>query len=341
MPRHGMTAPGLAVAGSGGSIRRRRGLTAWPIRRKLVALVAGPLLVILGAGAYVTTQAVEQLRQAQDAQKVATATLESNRLSQALEGELLSSLTLHDNAAAGTATRLKNSRAVTDQAYAALAAAEADPPRGGWDARLRIYFRGVANSKAKLATVRNQLYKGGIDPSAFAGKNPPASGYPNLRTLQLDFASVFEQPRALTQQLANLLTTTTGDGRAVNTASVISALSQATSEAADEVVNTNIALTSVLPRQGDTNLAADLQNTQIRQQDLLSLAQTHATPEQQQAIAALNQTDTIISGFRKEALAAAHNGAMPGSAKGDAVLFTTAAGQRLANLDTPGQQDHR
>src|SRR4051812_49974689 len=113
-----MTAPGLAVAGSGGSIRRRRGLTAWPIRRKLVALVAGPLLVVLIAGAYVTTMAVEQLREAQDAQKVATATLESNLLSQALEDGLIRDLIFASNTrSAPNATRLGNAIAATDRAF--------------------------------------------------------------------------------------------------------------------------------------------------------------------------------------------------------------------------------
>jgi len=85
-----------------------------------VALVAAPVLIILAAGAYVTTQAVEQLRQAQDAQKVATATLQSNRLSQALENEVLSTVTLYQNPAKSTALRLNAARAATDRATTRL-----------------------------------------------------------------------------------------------------------------------------------------------------------------------------------------------------------------------------
>jgi signal transduction histidine kinase len=294
-----------------------------------VALVAGPLLVILAGGAYVTTQAVEQLRQAQDAQKVATTMLESNRLSQALENELLSTLTLYQNPAKGTAIRLNNARAETDRAYAALRRSESDEPRGGWDGRTRLYFKNVADSQTQLGKVRTRLYKNGVDPAAFAGNNPPRPGYV-LPTLQLDFSNVFGQPRGLTSQLANVLTTATSDGRAVNTASVIASLSDATSEAADEIVDVNIALSGA---QGDQGRQLQIQNSIIRQQALLKLAKTHATPQQQQAIDALSQNDQWISGFRQEALGSLIIGTPSATGKSDAVLFTTAAGQRLANLD--------
>src|SRR3954470_5486239 len=325
-----MTASGLAVTGSGGTNRRRRGLTAWPIRRKLVALVAGPLLVILATGAFVTTQAVEQLRQAQDAQKIATATLQSNQLSQALENELLGTLAVRQNPAPGTAIRLRNSQAATDSAYAALADVQADEPRGGWDRRTRLFFKSATNSRAQLANVRTRLYKNGIDPNAFKGDNPPTSKYP-LQTLQLDFSNVFQPSRALTGQLANVLTTSTSDGSAVNTASVISSLSDATSEAADEIVDINIALAGA---QGDRITQLQIQNSIIQQQALLNLAKTHATVEQQQAINAVSSNDQWISGFRTEAVDSLATGIPAKTGKSDAVLFTTAAGQRVSNLDS-------
>jgi signal transduction histidine kinase len=331
VPRHGMTAPGMAVPGSEES-DKRRGLTGWPIRRKLVALVAGPLVVVLVTGAYVTIQAVEQLRQAQDAQKVAAAALQSNRLSQALENELLRSLTLYQTHSSANAVRLKDALTATDHAFEDLSKAEANAPRGGWDASIRVYLKGVADSRTRLTAARQRFAPGGINPSAFAGKNPPRSGYADLGSLQLAFTDIFEQPRALTQQLANLLAATTSDGRAVNAASVISALSQVTSEAAAEIVNVNIALTSGLT-SSDPRRAADLQNTKIRQQDLIGLAEVHATPEQQSAISA-GENDSFLLGLREEALAAASKGQRLPNGKGDAVLFTTTAGQRLAKLDT-------
>src|SRR4051794_37125094 len=133
-----MTAQEPAAAGSDGA-GRRRGLAGWPIRRKLVALVAGPLLVVLVTGAYVTTQAVEQLREAQDAQKVATATLQSNRLSQALENELIRDLIFASNKpSAPNATRLGNAIAASDRAFDALFKVQRDAPRAGWDAGARV-----------------------------------------------------------------------------------------------------------------------------------------------------------------------------------------------------------
>ena len=294
-----------------------------------MALVAGPLLIILAAGAYVTTQALDQLRQAQDAQKVATATLQSNRLSQALENEVLSSITLTQNPAKSSALRLVQARAATDRAYDAVAAVQSDQPRGGWDGRTRLYFKNVLNSRTQLGDVRKRLYQNAIDPNAFAAANPPKSGYP-LPTLQLDFSKIFEQPRGLTSQLANVLTTATSDGRAVNTASVIASLSDATSEAADEIVNVNIALTG---SQSDQNRQLLIQNSIIRQQALLKLAKTHATQQQQQAIDTLSQNDDWLTGFRREAAQALISGTPVPTGKGDAVLFTASAGQRLANLD--------
>jgi len=195
-------------------------------------------------------------------------------------------------------------------------------------------FQGVADSQAKLAGVRDRLYKGGIDPAAFSGTKSPKSGYSDLRPLQLDFADVFKQPRALTQELANVLTATTTEGRAVNAASVISALSQATSEAADEIVNVNLALTS-RENSRDAQLAAALESTKIRQQDLIGLAEVHATPDQQKAIAALNQDDSILIGARRVALAHASTG-QPVPAGQDPVGFTVDGPRGPARVAQPG-----
>src|SRR5689334_23047217 len=93
LPRPGATGP------------RLRGLAAWPIRRKLVALVAGPLLVILVGGAWITADAVRQLREAQNAQTITTAASYSNRLSQQLQRELLDTLAAI-NASGSTGARI-------------------------------------------------------------------------------------------------------------------------------------------------------------------------------------------------------------------------------------------
>src|SRR3954469_19304947 len=133
VPRHGMTALGTAEPAEGAAPGRRFGLSSWPIRRKLVALVAGPLLVILGAGAVVTTQAIGQLREAQDAEKIATAALYSNQLAQALQREVISTMTVVEARSPGTRIRLRKDRAATDADFAQLNAVLSDPPRGGWD----------------------------------------------------------------------------------------------------------------------------------------------------------------------------------------------------------------
>src|SRR3954466_2690283 len=130
VPRHGMTALGTAEPAEGAATGRRFGLSSWPIRRKLVALVIGPLLVILGAGALVTIQAIGQLREAQDSERIATASLYSNKLAQALQREVISTMTVIATPAKGTRLRLRNDRATTDAAFAQLKNVLADAPRG-------------------------------------------------------------------------------------------------------------------------------------------------------------------------------------------------------------------
>ena len=135
MTRLGRAPPDGAAASAG-----------WPIRRKLVALVAGPLLVILVRGALVTTQAVGQLREAQDAQKVATAALYSNRLSQALQRELHQTRwrVINDEPTRRATAHRRSRRDWPPRTRPStqLLGALADAPRGGWDVATQSKLRG-------------------------------------------------------------------------------------------------------------------------------------------------------------------------------------------------------
>ena len=122
VPRHGMTARGPAdLAAPEQAPRRRRGLSRWPIRRKLVALVAIPLFVILAGGAVVTTEAVRDLRAAQTADTVTTAASQSNQLAQQLQRELVATLSaLNNNDAIGPRIGVRREWNASDAAYATL-----------------------------------------------------------------------------------------------------------------------------------------------------------------------------------------------------------------------------
>ena len=178
MPRHGMTASGTAEPVGGAAPGRRFGLSSWPIRRKLVALVAGPLLVILGAGALVTTQAIGQLREAQDAEKIATAALYSNQLAQALQREVISTMTVVAEPSKGTRIRLRKDRATTDAAFATLNSELSDAPRGGWDVLTKSKIKDIADRRQALAQIRQETFPHGIEESGIKQPARRAGGAP-------------------------------------------------------------------------------------------------------------------------------------------------------------------
>ena len=333
MPRHGMTASGTAEPVGGAAPGRRFGLSSWPIRRKLVALVAGPLLVILGAGALVTTQAIGQLREAQDAEKIASAALYSNQLAQALQREVISTMTVVAEPSKGTRIRLRKDRATTDAAFATLNSELSDAPRGGWDVLTKSKIKDIADRRQALAQIRQETFPHGIEES---GIKQPADGQAALqpRLVQAGYQNVFEAPRALTERLAQRLSTATSDGSTVNTASTITALAGVSTLAANEIIDVDIALVNGnLPAPARAAAA----QSASQQQDLLLIAANHATEDQRSSIAAVSADDARIDGFRSEALDLANNAGDNDNAKqkaaADAPEFVSAAGQRLSNLD--------
>jgi signal transduction histidine kinase len=333
VPRHGMSALGTAEPAAGEPTGRRFGLSSWPIRRKLVALVIGPLLVILGAGALVTIEAIGQLREAQDSERVATASLYSNKLAQALQREVISTMTVISTPSKGTRLRLRNDRATTDAAFTQLSNVLADAPRGGWDAVTEDKVQGVAKRRAELAKIRQDTFPKGLDESAIKqDSDGRAALSPTI--VQVGYQHVFDAPRALTQRLAQRLATASSDGSTVNTAAAITALAGVSSLAADEVIDLDIRL---LGGNLPAPAKARLLQSNLQQKNLLLIADTHATEDQRASIAAISADDGRINSFRDSAIGeasnAGNNDAAAEVAKGDAPAFVSAASQRLSNLD--------
>src|SRR4051812_506722 len=333
VPRHGMTALGTAEPAEGAATGRRFGLSSWPIRRKLVALVIGPLLVIFGAGALVTIQAIGQLREAQDSERIATASLYSNKLAQALQREVISTMTVIATPAKGTRLRLRNDRATTDAAFAQLKNVLADAPRGGWDTVTESKVQDVANRRVELAKIRQDAFPKGLDESAIKqDSDGTAALSPTI--VQVGYQHVFDAPRALTQRLAQRLATASSDGSTVNTAASITALAGVSALAADEVIDLDIRLLGGnLPGPAQARLL----QSNLQQKNLLLIAATHATEDQRASIAAISADDGRINSFRdsaiQEASNAGNNDFAAAKAKGDAPAFVSAASQRLSNLD--------
>ena len=120
MPRHGTATPeavstpepvpaSTRTAGSG------RGMSGWPIRRKLAALVAPPLILILAAGGVLGVGAYDNLRAAQDAQRIADAIIAAGKANLALQKEANQALIGSALAASeGASTPTKNNLATLD-----------------------------------------------------------------------------------------------------------------------------------------------------------------------------------------------------------------------------------
>src|SRR3954453_16524625 len=98
---------------------RQRGITAWPIRRKLAALVAVPMTAILiGSGALIGAT-LSDLRDARQARELAAVGIVVNHASRALLEERTISIANLQGTTEQTKAELAKARGVTDQAVTA------------------------------------------------------------------------------------------------------------------------------------------------------------------------------------------------------------------------------
>jgi len=125
VPRHD------SVAATTGEIqarpaRRPRGIASWPIRRKLVALVTLPLLVVLAAGAIFATTATRSYLEARRVRQLSEATVAAFNLGNALNAEFNGSIAVTRPPDAAMARM----RATVDRDVTAFEAAVAHLPAG-------------------------------------------------------------------------------------------------------------------------------------------------------------------------------------------------------------------
>jgi signal transduction histidine kinase len=285
------------------------GLAAWPIRRKLIALVAVPILVIVAAGAWLTTSAVRGLREAERTRSLAISAMATNQATVALDEELTRTLIALSKPTKATRAALRDARTATDQRLTALNSQLDEAPSGGWSGDVLMAASSMKLSSTQLSTARKR---------ADGGSRAPL-------VIETSFQSMFTALRNLTGALAREMSTSTVDGQAVDQASLLAALAAAAAAAADERATGTIAESE--------NRLSELQLTGLRklavEQDVqLQIASSHATPEQQSDIDAIRMDDGRMKLFRNGLDDLQTTGATQ-----DATAFSAATGQRLENLD--------
>jgi signal transduction histidine kinase len=267
----------------------RRGLAAWPIRRKLVALVAGPLVLILGTGVFFTVDSVAALRRAQTARDVADVTLTTNQLVTALNNELSRTIiatTNRDkkgNFAPGQAKAMEDARQATTFAFTQVQEALNEPPAGGWSADVEARRGELKTQSERLNFVRIGVNKG--------------RGNIAIRS---SYVTQIRSALSLMNSLASELTTNALDSATVDTALTLSSLAFASSAATEESVRLATALKEGRRASDRTN--ATLIELKVTQSTQISLADSHATPDQRRQIMAILEDDARIEAFRETAL---------------------------------------
>jgi hypothetical protein len=264
----------------------RRGLASWPIRNKLIALVAAPLLLILGAGVFFTFQSTQTLRTDQRAADVANTALLTNTLSSALSTEMDATVTwTRASKLKAARQQMTDARGATDAAYRALQAALVSPPGGSWSLD-------VENARDSLTDVISRLPA--IRKGAERGYAPLVihQSYTRQLTTALD----------LTNTLARELSITAPDPQTVDASSTLSALANAAKAAADESVRLT---TAIQESRLSDNTGVGLQELKVTQATELDQAFRHATQSQRDRILSIRTDDDRLEDFRQSALLAA------------------------------------
>ncbi len=326
MPRHGLAVATAETPQQPASAPRASGMASWPIRRKLVALVLLPLLLILSAGAYLTTQSFFSLREAQRAGLFLRAITASNDVVSASDVELTASLKFRREGGdeATEASQLASSRVETDGRFSALSTVLGDPPPGGWSPQLLALAEQMNALAQSLPGLREQVDRRAL---------------PDLQIAN-SYREQVLPARQLTNQLAIDLSKQTSDPALVDGTAVLTALATAGAQASDEAVRLTLALQRNEPVLGRNKQELDvLKASQI---NLIDIAFSRATAAQRSGIETLRALDPRIDLFRADALnpLARALAANPQDrdeettrAAGRATFFASTAADRIAEIN--------
>ncbi len=292
-------------------------MASWPIRRKLVALVIVPVLVIIGSGGLLTASSVAGLRQAQRARTLATTALATNIAVVALDNELAQTITYLQSfagqkaGATGAELAMKQQRTISDEALRSLQSYLDRPPAGGWSTTVLGASTSVPVAQTRINGIRHSV----------------TASFPTLQIDKNFQLNVIGPLRDLTTALSRDIATATANGRTVDESATLNALSSASAAATNERILGTIALDAKRLSKSDLE---DLTTAALAQDVQLNIALGHATTPQRADIEALRSDDARIAGFRKD-LTRLADGTLT---LADPAAFSSATGQRLKGIDS-------
>ncbi|MFN0284946.1 MAG: sensor histidine kinase, partial [Kineosporiaceae bacterium] len=306
---------------------RTRGLAGWPIRRKLAALVAPPLLVILGGGTVLGLDAVDSLRDARRAQTLASTIILSGRANLALQEEINQAILGSSLAPGNTGpspndvARLDALIADTEETGTILEAALAKPPAGGWSADAALAAGGILQAGPELEKARE---------SARSGRNYSFAETSYQRVLRVHLN--------LLGSLSRDLASATGDSRLTAAATTIAAMSGLADAASSERTEGAVLLAKAPVTPGDKVSPQSLGNylTFISTQRVQNeIALRFASPTARTLLNEAQASDAdALDLLRRDVVDLGE--AIPADADsrlGKAQSFSETAGQRLSRLD--------
>ncbi|MFN8075341.1 MAG: nitrate- and nitrite sensing domain-containing protein [Kineosporiaceae bacterium] len=336
MSRHGTAAPGTAQAdsravapsvvaepvapgpdleqiGLGTPLRRARGLAGWPIRRKLAALVAVPVVVILVASGVIIGRTWAQLSDARRAGDIAALSIKANETSAALQRERSQTVIYLRTKLPTDKATMEDLRRRTDAAGVGLRSAFGEAPSGGWGDDIEIASGRADDALERLPSLRNGVSDNQRRPELVLSS----------------FSNVFDGLQALTDALSSSLRDRAGNRRTQNSSAMLSALTAATAAAAEERDILTLAL-----EQGSINERRYSRLSLLRavQQDRLAEADKYANKNQHDRLLAIGANDDRLDRYRDDATFLLPDAGDDGTA-GDAAAFTKVAGGRLNDMN--------
>ena len=259
---------------------RSSAVAAWPIRRKLVALVALPLVVIIAICAVLVIQGAGSLQDSRKVRSLADLVLLSDRASGALGREQAQSVTTATSGAA--AQVLQQLRPATDQAMSRLAQAIADPPPGGWPGRVADEVGRVGDAGNRLSGVRSGVDAGGRAPDQMI------AGFQSLQDVVLALSD------AATTQISSL----TDRAAIADSAFTAAAIVRASAAAGQE---RDILLVGLNERRLSSRSYQALLRQAAAQEEQFTSAAQRATPDQARRLDDIRTDDDRMNLFREDA----------------------------------------
>ena len=314
--------------------RRVGGPATWPIRQKLIGLVALPTAALIGLVGVQVAQSYSTWKQASTAQDDAAALIATNAYVNAIDRELQQTFALllrSPDAGAELTARRK----ATNDALNALATRLDSPPPGGWSPQVARQVATVEQVGASLLDQTPSKTEVRVRQLVEASGATAASSksHIGLATVAQGFDVLLQPARDLATSLSAELAQNTPNPRTVDTVSVLNALNQAGTDASQELV---LLTTALRDNKANPAQVSAIEQASAGQTTLLNLAAGRATDAQRARIDAVRAQDVSIATARATGLDVVREGQANGkpSARADAeaLKFSVNAGKRLTAI---------